>query len=382
MKTYQFENQEFYLLSELLKELNVKSKGHNYCNYLNIKLYQFKHPQSGHISHFIITSDFEKLKEFCEKYNSKERKSICTKFTNIQKYGCENVFQNENIKNKIIEHKIEKYGSMEEYEKYHHSLVVESIRNKYGVDNVYQLDEVKQKSKESIIKHFGSWENYRKQQVEKTKKTKLEKYGDENYTNVEKVKQTKLEKYGDENYHNIDKMKQTCVEKYGVDNYFKTEEGINKIKNMWSKKSKEEMKEIMNKHFHKWIFDNQLFDSKWEIYYYFYLKNNNIKFEREYPFDYYFDNKKCVYLCDFHLIDTNEFIEIKGSHMIDVNGNLKEHYNNDNQNKLNAKTKCMIDNHVKIISKNEIKFYVNYFKENCNDVIIDNKTKEINNIIQ
>ncbi len=63
-----------------------------------------------------------------------------------------------------------------------------------------------------------------------SRKTKLEKYGDENYSNKEKQKQTKLERYGDPNYNNIEKQKQTCLEKYGVSSYTKTDECKNKIK--------------------------------------------------------------------------------------------------------------------------------------------------------
>ena len=37
---------------------------------------------------------------------------------------------------------------------------------------------------------------------EKSKQTKLEKYGDENFSNPEKCKKTKLERYGDSNYNN------------------------------------------------------------------------------------------------------------------------------------------------------------------------------------
>ena len=63
-----------------------------------------------------------------------------------------------------------------------------------------------------------------------SRKTKLERYGDENYSNIEKQKQTKLERYGDENYSNIEKSKQTCLERYGVTSYTKTSECKNKIK--------------------------------------------------------------------------------------------------------------------------------------------------------
>lgn len=40
---------------------------------------------------------------------------------------------------------------------------------------------------------------------------------------VKKIKQTKLEKYGDENYTNINKLKKTCLEKYGVESFSQTE---------------------------------------------------------------------------------------------------------------------------------------------------------------
>lgn len=52
----------------------------------------------------------------------------------------------------------------------------------------------------------------------KTKVTKLEKYGSTTYVNREKAKQTKLEKYGNENYCNSEKIKQTNYEKYGSSN--------------------------------------------------------------------------------------------------------------------------------------------------------------------
>ena len=74
------------------------------------------------------------------------------------------------------------------------------------------------------------------------KATKLEKYGDENYTNRtqaresylandedtkklirQKIKATKLEKYGDENYTNRTQARETCLERYGVETGFQTQ---------------------------------------------------------------------------------------------------------------------------------------------------------------
>ena len=39
-----------------------------------------------------------------------------------------------------------------------------------------------------------------------------------------KIKQTKMEKYGDENYTNVEKSKKTCLERYGTDSFSKTDE--------------------------------------------------------------------------------------------------------------------------------------------------------------
>ena len=87
--------------------------------------------------------------------------------------------------------------------------------------------------------------------------TKLEKYGDPNYTNPEKIKQTCLEKYGvdhiskskefqnkahdilRESYKstwNLDKYKETWIEKYGVDNPWKAESVKEKINNTFLEK--------------------------------------------------------------------------------------------------------------------------------------------------
>jgi hypothetical protein len=58
----------------------------------------------------------------------------------------------------------------------------------------------------------------------KAKKTKLERYGDESYTNRDKAKKTKLERYGDESYTNRDKANSTCLLKYGVKNVSQVKE--------------------------------------------------------------------------------------------------------------------------------------------------------------
>ena len=52
---------------------------------------------------------------------------------------------------------------------------------------------------------------------------------------------------------------------------------------------------------------------KWELYYAQWLDKNNIKWIRnKKQFDYIFDDKKRKYTPDFYLMDSNEYIEIKG----------------------------------------------------------------------
>ena len=114
-------------------------------------------------------------------------------------------------------------------------------------------NDVKNKKQNTILKNSGSIELHYKNIQEKSKQTKLERYGDENYTNNskreqtclerygyktnlitdenrEKSKQTKLERYGDENYTNNSKREQTCLERYGNIHAAKTDIIKSKIK--------------------------------------------------------------------------------------------------------------------------------------------------------
>lgn len=376
------DNGKYIMLRKVYEDLGLNHQPITYCFYLGIEIYEFKHNQSGHNAYYISIDDYDKLKEFVETHSAEERKSICTKFTNNLIYGCDNVFQNEEIKEICKNSKIERFGSLENAYKFQQEKLRENLLKTKGVENVFQLDEVKEKSENTKIEKYGSLENYKVHQVNKTKATKLEKYGDENYVNQEKIVETNMKRYGVpnamQNEEIKNKAKKASLLKYGCENPSSSEEVKEKIRNAWSEKSEDEIEEIMKKHYHKWSFDDIQFDSKWEIYYYFYLKNNNMNFQMQVPLEYKYENKKCRYFCDFYLIDSNEYVEIKNPTCLNENGNLKVAYPNDNQSKLDAKTKCMKEHNVKIISKKEIKPFIDYFKKNCTIPIIDNRTKKIN----
>jgi hypothetical protein len=185
-----------------------------------------------------------------------------------------------------------------------------------------------EKRKQTNLKRYGlentggmnrklETEEQKKARIEKSRKTKLERYGNAGYGNPTKGKATKLERYGDANYNN-------------------------------QKLSKR-----------KYFYDNIYFDSSWEIAFYIYLKDNQIAFEfhPDIFFKYDFNGKQHNYYPDF--IVNNMPIELKGSQFF-CNGTMINPFDRSQDELYKAKYNCMIKNHVKIISNNEIKPYIDY----------------------
>jgi hypothetical protein len=106
----------------------------------------------------------------------------------------------------------------------------EAVKDKFGVDNVFQLESVKDKSKETKLEKYGD-ENYCNR--EQQNKTLYEKYG-VNYFNElnSKLANKFTEKYGVSHPLKLkefrDKLKETAIEKYGVENVSQNENVKNK----------------------------------------------------------------------------------------------------------------------------------------------------------
>ena len=112
--------------------------------------------------------------------------------SNLITYGCENVFQNKEINEKIKDIMIQKYG----------------------VEHVSQIKEVKEKCKQSMLLKYGVEHAAQNQEIkEKTKIINLEKYGVEHYSKTDDFKE---------------KVKSTCLIRYGVTHVMKIEEVKNK----------------------------------------------------------------------------------------------------------------------------------------------------------
>ena len=123
-----------------------------------------------------------------------------------EKYGVEYNTQIPEVKEKIRQTNLKKYGvecNLQLFSGSEHSKKIwdeqgdkirEKIKNtsliKYGTESPNQSEEVKRKQKESLINHYGNLENAYKHKVKQNKKTKLEKYGDENYHNKDKVEES------------------------------------------------------------------------------------------------------------------------------------------------------------------------------------------------
>ena len=108
-----------------------------------------------------------------------------------------------------------------------------TVQKKYGVDNVFQLESVKDKSKSTNLENTGfEYPTQCKKIFDKTKKTNFLKYGVEYPLQNEEVKkkqqETNLIRYDTKfSFLNIDvkkKIEITNFKKYGVDHPFKNDE--------------------------------------------------------------------------------------------------------------------------------------------------------------
>jgi len=97
---------------------------------------------------------------------------------------------------------------------------------KYGVENSFQSDLVKEKSKKTMLEKYGvEYFTQNEKFKEKIKEINYKKYGVENVSQSEKIKEKKIQttliNYGVENPFQSeeikDKIKVTCLEKYGVE---------------------------------------------------------------------------------------------------------------------------------------------------------------------
>ena len=251
-----------------------------------------------------------------------------------------------------------------------------AFKEKYGVDNPGQLpdhkEKINQKMAQRLINNPEEEHNRCKEVARKgaetrklkgykhgevlferygvhsafelasSKETIKEKYGSHNEmarNNAKKSKITKKERYGDENYVNIDAIKKTNQLKYGVDFYCVKKE-------CYSRKL--------------YFYDNEYFDSSWELAYYYFLKSNKVNFTfHPTSIEYFVNGKKHHYFPDF-IVD-GRFVEIKGDNFFE-NGKMINPSNRSKDNIAQAKFDLMKELNVKILRMSDIKEYLTFCK--------------------
>lgn len=237
---------------------------------------------------------------------------------------------------------------------------------KYGVDNSFKADEVKNKIRTTCIERYGN--EYRRKFFEYGKaaekswttearckriKTNLIRYGAENYRSSnewkEKAKTIANNRTIDEKDAISKKRKETCESKYGVS--FATQSPIVKEK-IFNKRIHNEIKE------NRPTFDGLIFDSKLELDVYKYCKENNIEVKYHPCSLKYRDSfdKEHLYFPDFEI--NGELYEVKGEHLF-KDGHLycpfRKGLSKEELEILDdiylSKTNCINENFVKIIFK-------------------------------
>jgi hypothetical protein len=171
----------------------------------------------------------DEIKYACSKCGSIKQKELC-----IEKYGVDNTFKLDSVKEKINATILKKYGveSYTQTDEYKEKSKKTSL-DKWGVEHYSKTDECKKRVKNTSLDRWGV-ESYTQtdEYKEKSKKTSLDKWGVEHYSKTEeykeKSKKTSLDKWGVEHYSKTEeykeKIKETSLDKWGVDNYSKTSE--------------------------------------------------------------------------------------------------------------------------------------------------------------
>ena len=230
--------------------------------------------------------------------------------------------------------------------------IVSDAKLKYHADdsiiNISQIDAIKQKVHATAQRKYG---------VNNTFMVKTN-------TGTSKRIITCLSKYGVQsplqNKQILSKVIATCFKKYGYSNPLKSPYVRQKISLTNIAKYGVPVAlnnpEIRHKSWAKYIYDNQAFDSSWELAYYIYLTDKHIRFKfHSTIFKYYSptDNKYHNYECDFTLFNKT-YVEIKGTHLLKnmkQNVHSKEYY----------KYLCMLSHNVHIID--DVNKYISYVKD-------------------
>lgn len=165
-------------------------------------------------------------REFVKKDCCWECRHKKVKDVNVAKYGVENQFQRQIVKDKIVDNNINKYNN--EYYTQTQEFKDKSRKTnleKYGVENANQSKTVRDKISNTNLERYGNKCSMNSEEIRlKIESDNLEKYGVKNYLQSEegkkKIAQTNFEKYGAANPFSDkdiqEQIRKTNLEKLGV----------------------------------------------------------------------------------------------------------------------------------------------------------------------
>jgi uncharacterized C2H2 Zn-finger protein len=191
------------------------------------------HPTKGSLTwHLRKTHNYteNRIKEFKKTLKHVQTESVKKaqekiKATNLERYGAENVFGAESIKNKVKATNLEKYGTENVFAA---ECVKDKIKvtnlEKYGAENVFAAESIKDKIKATNLERYGVEHTFQSPEIkDKIKDSLIARYGVDNPMKADSIKaktnQTNLERYGYkwllESPEIQRKSEETCLKKYG-----------------------------------------------------------------------------------------------------------------------------------------------------------------------
>ncbi len=239
--------------------------------------------------------------------------------TCIERYGGASSMCSKEVREKARQTNIQKYGDPNPFSvtSEHYK---QAIKKKYGVDNVFQSEIIKQKIKDRCLAGHGvefyAQTDFVKQSIQQTC---LRRYGSINYLaskeGLAKSKQSNIQRYGVERALQNKKIKaqqkQTCIDRYGTENPAALQEFKDKASDTIYKhlgvRYATQSPEVRQKGYDTKHKNNTWNSSKAEEVLKEYLNTNGIKYTYSYRCELYPFN------CDFYLPDFDLYIEIQGT---------------------------------------------------------------------
>ena len=166
--------------------------------------------------------------------------------TNQKRYGCSWPTQSKEVRKKIRQTAIRRYGTLTPHA-FGSKEFKASMLKKYGVENSMHVPEIKAKEQDAYIKNNGGLFGASPSVQEKIHQTSLDKYGTDRPVQSEhvqnKIKETNVERYGAENVFASDvgkqKIKESLIKTYGVDNIQKLPQVREKAVKTWKENLKQ-----------------------------------------------------------------------------------------------------------------------------------------------